>query len=42
SDGAHEWETEIVRRLDDIDSGTAKLIDREEFTRRMRERLSQL
>ncbi|MGH9961758.1 MAG: addiction module protein [Pyrinomonadaceae bacterium] len=42
SDAAHEWETEIVRRLDDIDSGTAKLIDREEFTRRMRERLSQL
>ncbi len=42
SDAAHEWETEILRRLDEIDSGTAKLIDREEFTRRMRERLNQL
>lgn len=42
SDASNEWETEILRRLDEIDSGAAKLIDREEFSRRMRERLSQL
>ena len=34
------WEVEILRRLSEIDSGTAKLIDREEFRRRMRARTS--
>lgn len=34
------WEAEILRRLSEIDSGTAKLIDREEFRRRMRTRMS--
>ena len=34
------WEGEILRRLSEIDSGTAKLIDREEFRRRMRTRMS--
>lgn len=36
---ADAWEKEIVRRLAEIDSGTAKLIDRDEFRRRMRARL---
>ncbi len=36
---SREWELEIVRRLDEIDAGTARLIDRDEFSRRMRERL---
>ena len=34
------WDVEILRRLAEIDSGTANLIDREEFGRRMRARLS--
>lgn len=34
------WDAEILRRLAEIDSGTAKLIDRQEFSRRMRERMS--
>ena len=34
------WDAEILRRLAEIDSGTANLIDREEFGRRMRARMS--
>jgi putative addiction module component (TIGR02574 family) len=34
------WDAEVRRRLAEIDSGTAQLIDREEFGRRMRERMS--
>jgi len=34
------WDAEIRRRLAEIDSGTAQLIDREEFRRRMQERMS--
>ena len=33
------WDAEILRRLAEIDSGSANLIDREEFGRRMRARL---
>jgi len=33
-------DAEIVRRLAEIDAGTAKLIDREEMRRRMRARMS--
>jgi putative addiction module component (TIGR02574 family) len=33
------WDAEILRRLSEIDSGTANLIDREEFRRRMRARM---
>ncbi|HYS74790.1 MAG TPA: addiction module protein [Burkholderiales bacterium] len=33
------WDAEIMRRLAEIDSGTAKLVDRKEFHRRMRARL---
>ena len=39
SDAATEWDNEIVRRLRAIDSGTAKLIDRDELRRRFKERL---
>jgi putative addiction module component (TIGR02574 family) len=39
--GASEmWDAEILRRLAEIDAGTAKLIDREEFSRRMRTRIA--
>lgn len=34
------WDAEILRRLAEIDTGTSNLIDREEFRRRMRARLS--
>ena len=34
------WDAEILRRLAEIDSGTAILIDREEFGRRIRARIS--
>jgi putative addiction module component (TIGR02574 family) len=39
ADAAEEWDREVLRRLDEIDAGTATLIDREELSRRMRERL---
>lgn len=39
ADVADAWDKEILRRLAEIDAGTAKLIDRDEFRRRMRERL---
>lgn len=34
------WDAEILRRLAEIDSGTANLIDRKELGRRMRGRMS--
>ena len=34
------WDAEIMRRLAEIDSGTAKLVDRKEFRRRMRARMN--
>lgn len=39
ADASEEWDRELLRRLDEIDTGTATLIDPEEFSRRMRERL---
>src|SRR5713226_2241250 len=36
SDAEKAWDAEIQRRLSEIDSETANLIDREEFRRRMR------
>ena len=39
-DAAEAWDAEILRRLAEIDAGTAQLIDREELRRRMRERMS--
>jgi putative addiction module component (TIGR02574 family) len=40
ADADAEWETEILRRLDQIDSGAAELIDREELRRRTRARMN--
>ena len=39
-DADSAWDAEILRRLAEIDSGTADLIDREELRRRMRARMS--
>ena len=39
ADAADGWEREISRRLAEIDAGTAKLVDRDEFRRRLQERL---
>jgi len=39
-DAQSAWDAEIVRRLAEIDAGTAELIDREEMRRRMRARMS--
>jgi len=39
-DAAEAWDREILRRLGEIDAGTAKLIDREELRRRMRARMN--
>ncbi len=39
-DAAEAWEVEILRRLDQVDNGTAKLVDREEMRRRMRARMA--
>jgi putative addiction module component (TIGR02574 family) len=40
SDVEKAWDAEILRRLAEIDSGTAKLVDRQEFSRRLRDRMS--
>ena len=40
ADAGSAWDAEILRRLAEIDSGTAELIDREELRRRMRARIS--
>lgn len=34
------WDQEIERRLDQLDAGTAVVIDRDEFRRRMERKLS--
>ena len=39
TDAADAWDKEIVRRLAEIDAGTAKLIDRAELRRRIQQRL---
>jgi len=33
-----DWDSEIVRRIEQIDAGTATTIDRDEFSRRLKER----
>lgn len=38
-DATDAWDREIVRRLAEIDTGTASLIDRDEFRNRMKARL---
>ena len=40
ADTIEAWDVEILRRLAEIDAGTAKLIDRDEFRRRMQARIS--
>jgi putative addiction module component (TIGR02574 family) len=42
ADAASEWDAEILRRLEQVTSGNAEIVDRAEFTRRMRERLAGL
>ena len=37
---SEEWDAELVRRMDEVEAGTATLVDRSEFRRRMRERLN--
>lgn len=39
TDVADEWDKEISRRLVEIEVGTAKLIDRDEFKRRLQARI---
>ena len=39
-DAEAAWDAEILRRLAEIESGTAELIDRDELRRRMRARMS--
>jgi putative addiction module component (TIGR02574 family) len=39
ADVADAWDKEILRRLAEIDAGTAKLIDRDELRRRMQARI---
>lgn len=39
ADTANAWDREILRRLAEIDAATAKLVDRDEFQRRMRKQL---
>lgn len=39
-DAETAWDAEILRRLAEIDAGSANLIDREEFRRRMSARMS--
>jgi putative addiction module component (TIGR02574 family) len=41
-DTGHAWDQEIARRLAEIDAGTATLISRAEFQRRMQARLGRL
>jgi putative addiction module component (TIGR02574 family) len=36
---ADEWDAEILRRLRQIDNGTAEFVDRSELKRRMRQHL---
>lgn len=38
-DAVEAWDKEILRRFAEIDAGTAKFIDRDEFRRRMLERI---
>lgn len=40
ADAQQAWDSEIMRRLSEIDAGTAKLIDRKELSRRLRDRMN--
>jgi putative addiction module component (TIGR02574 family) len=39
ADAALGWEEELLRRLAEVDAGTARLVDRDEFRQRMQRRL---
>ena len=39
-DAQSAWDAEVLRRLAEIDTGTAQLIDRNELRRRMQARMS--
>ena len=41
-DAAKAWDAEILRRLDQVEAGDTQIIDRAEFARRMRERITRL
>jgi putative addiction module component (TIGR02574 family) len=41
-DAVTAWDAEIQRRLDQVDAGDTQIIDRAEFARRMRERITRL
>jgi putative addiction module component (TIGR02574 family) len=41
-DAEAAWDAEIVRRVEEIDDGTAKLIDRDELRRRVQGRLRRI
>ena len=41
-DAAKAWDAEILRRLDEVAAGDTQFIDRAEFARRMRERITRL
>ncbi len=41
ADAQDSWDKEIVRRIDELESGAATLIDRDEFSRRMRSKLGE-
>ena len=36
---ADDWDQEIGRRIEQIDAGTARSIDRQEFSRRLKDRV---
>ena len=40
ADASGAWDKEILRRLAEIDAGTAKFIDRDEFRRRIKSGLA--
>lgn len=42
ADAAAAWDAEIIRRLDEVESGTAVTIDRREFTLQVRESLKKV
>lgn len=39
-DAADAWDHELMRRLAEVDAGTAVVVDRDEFRRRMQARLA--
>ena len=42
SGAAAAWEAEILGRLEQVERGTAQIVDRAEFDQRMRERLARI